>query len=143
MVQPVRLAGSAHAGEPCVSPPIVTGRRGAARLRLAIPVRLVAIHTSRNCVLLDLSRSGARIGLERPLAPGDCAYLQIAGIEVFAEVVRRAQGAAGGINGLAFDEPLDDAAVLAVRRHAETFEQRTRESLRDLVRRWVNGEDPA
>lgn len=122
--------------------PVPTGRRGAARLRLAIPVRLVATYATETCVLLDLSRSGARIGLERPMARGDCAYLQLAGIEAFAEVVRRHCGESGGVNGLAFDEPLPDAAVLAVRRHAETFEQRQREAFRDQVRRWVSGESP-
>jgi len=109
---------------------------------LAIPVRLVATYATETCVLLDLSRSGARIGLKRPMAPGDCAYLQLAGIEAFAEVVRRHVGESGGVNGLAFDEPLPDAAVLAVRRHAETFEQREREAFRDQVRRWVSGESP-
>jgi hypothetical protein len=38
---------------------------------------------------------------------------------------------------------LSDAVVLAVRRHAETFEQRKRAAFRDHVPRWVNGEGPA
>jgi hypothetical protein len=118
-----------------------TGRRGAARLRLAIPVRLIATHATATCVLLDLSITGARIGLASPLPAGEWAYLQIDRIEVFAEVVRRMSGAAGGINGLKFDEPLSQADVLAVRRHADGFEQRQREALRDQVRRWVSGED--
>ncbi|SHN64678.1 PilZ domain-containing protein [Erythrobacter sanguineus] len=135
MLQPVR---------PHESPfPRPAGRRSAPRLRLAIPVRLVATYATETCVLLDLSRSGARIGLARPLPCGDCAYLQIAGIEAFAEVVRRDPGVAGGVNGLVFDQSLPDAAVLAVRRHAETFEQREREAFRDQVRRWVKGESPA
>lgn len=138
MVQPLALNTPASVPDPAASPQ--TGRRGAARLRLAIPVRIVSTRATQSCILLDLSRSGARIGLADPLAPGMCLYLQIARLEVFAEVVRRDPGAGGGINGLVFDEPLPDAAVLAVRQHAETFEQRQRDSLREQVRRWVSGE---
>jgi len=138
MVQPVALTNPAPVSDPAMSRP--TGRRGAARLRLAIPVRIVSTHATQTCILLDLSRTGARIGLAEPLAPGMCLYLKIAQFEVFAEVIRRDLGEGGGINGLAFDEPLPDATVLAVRQHAEGFEQRQCESFRDQVRRWVSGE---
>lgn len=140
MVQPAVLPDAAIAKEPA-KPPAV-GRRGAARLRLAIPVRLISTHATESCVLLDLSRSGARIGLAHPLPEGACLYLRVARFELFAEVVRRQIGEGGGLNGLVFDEPLDEATVLAVRRHAETFEQRQRDVLRDQVRRWVRGEGP-
>lgn len=132
MSQSAPLSGS--------KPPRPIGRRGAARLRLAIPVRLITTHSNLTCVLLDLSLTGARLGLSAPLQPGDCAYLQIDQIEVFAEVVRRSSGVGGGVNGVVFDEPLSQAEVLAVRHHAETFEQREREALRDQVRRWVSGD---
>jgi hypothetical protein len=121
--------------------PSKVGRRSASRLRLAIPVRMVSTLATQNCILLDLSRTGARIGLPEPLAPGACLYLTVGHLELFGEVVRRDPGAGGGINGLHFDEPLRDAEVLAVRRHAETFEQRERDTLRDQVRRWVSGEN--
>ncbi|MFN4021147.1 MAG: PilZ domain-containing protein [Erythrobacter sp.] len=138
MVQPLALTAPATASEPVIPRPI--GRRGAARLRLAIPVRIVSIHGTQTGILLDLSRTGARIGLAEPLTPGMCLYLKIARFELFAEVVRRDLGADGGINGLVFDEPLPDTTVLAVREHAEGFAQRQREALRDQVRRWVSGE---
>lgn len=142
MVQRVRHDGPAQAGKPPATPPLVTGRRAAARLRLAIPARLVTIHITRSCVLLDLSRSGARIGLAEPLAPDECAYLQVAGLELFGEVVWRGRGANGGLNGLSFDQPLGDAAVLAVRAHAETHAVQERTALLDQVRRWVSGDSP-
>lgn len=138
MVQPVALPHREPEPEPVIPRP--TGRRGAARLRLAIPVRMVSTHATQSCILLDLSRTGARIGLAEPLAPGMCLYLKIARFEVFAEVIRRDLGEGGGINVLAFDEPLPEDAVLAVRQHAETFEKRQRDSLREQVRRWVSGE---
>lgn len=139
MVQPVTLRSPAQAGEP--EQPRAVGRRGAARLRLAIPVKLVSTRATETAVLLDLSRSGARVGLEQPLAPGACLYLKVAELELFAEVVRRDLGEGGGINGLAFDEPLADEVVLMVRQFAETLEQRERNTLRDKVRRWVSGQD--
>lgn len=138
MALPSALTAPATASEPVT--PLTIGRRGAARLRLAIPVRIVSTHGTQPCILLDLSRTGARIGLAQPLAPGMCLYLKIARFELFAEVVRRDVGAGGGINGLVFDEPLPAATVLAVREHAEGFAQRQREALRDQVRRWVSGE---
>lgn len=138
MVQPVALPHRVPEPEPLIPHP--AGRRGAARLRLAIPVRMVSTHATQSCILLDLSRTGARIGLAEPLAPRMCLYLGIARFEVFAEVIWRDLREGGGINGLVFDEPLPDAAVLAVRQHAETLEQRQRDSLRDQVRRWVSGE---
>ena len=121
--------------------PRPVGRRGAARLRLAIPAKLVSTRATEPAVLLDLSRSGARVGLEHPLAPGACLYLKVAQLELFAEVVRRDLGEGGGLNGLVFDEPLADDVVLMVRQFAETLEQRERDALRDKVRRWVSGQD--
>lgn len=138
MVQPFAFTEPALAGEP--AQPLATGRRGAARLRLAVPALVVSTRANESCVLLDLSRTGARIGLACPLDAEELLYLKVARLEVFAEVVRRHCGQAGGVNGLAFDEPLSDAEVLAVRHHAETFAQRERDSLRDQVRRWVSGE---
>ncbi|PKP96705.1 MAG: hypothetical protein CVT76_06180 [Alphaproteobacteria bacterium HGW-Alphaproteobacteria-15] len=120
--------------------PDTFGRRAAARLRLAIPARIMTVYETHNCILLDLSQTGARIGLARPLAVGDGGYLMVAQFEVFGEVVRRKLGAGGGVNGIAFDDPVSHATVLAVRHHAETFERAQREALRDQVRCWVTGE---
>lgn len=115
------------------------GRRAAARLRLSIPARMLTVYETQHCILLDLSQTGARIPLAIPLVVGDGGYLNVGRLEVFGEAVRCKRGTGGGINGIAFEAPLSHAAVLAVRHHAETFQQRERDSLRDQVRRWVNG----
>ena len=44
------------------------GRRAAARLRLAIPARFASIYSTQNCILLDISRTGAGLALASPLA---------------------------------------------------------------------------
>ena len=115
------------------------GRRAAARLRLSIPARIVTVYETQSCILLDLSQTGARIGIAKPMALGDGGFLMVGTTEVFGEAVRQALGHGGGVNGLAFDEPLLHDDVLAVRHHAETFRQIERETLREQVRRWVTG----
>lgn len=116
------------------------GRRAAARLRLSIPARLITVYATQNCILLDLSQTGARIGLAEPMAVGAGGFVMVGALEVFGEAVRRMLGHGGGVNGIVFDQPLSHADVLAVRRHAETFQRLQREGLRDQVRRWVAGE---
>jgi hypothetical protein len=116
------------------------GRRSAARLRLSIPARFISLDGYSECILIDLSETGAQIVLAEPLRRGALGYLQVARLEAFAEAVRRVQGLRGGVNGLVFDDRLDPEAVLAVRRHAESFLQREQAALRDQVRRWVTGE---
>lgn len=120
--------------------PAAIGRRSAARLRLAIPARFVSIHATQACILLDLSQSGARIGLASPIAEGQSGYLEVARFAMFGAVVRTDHGNGGGINAIAFDDPISGAQVLDIRRFAEEFESREREALREQVRRWVTGE---
>ncbi|KPF63235.1 PilZ domain-containing protein [Porphyrobacter sp. AAP60] len=115
------------------------GRRAAARLRLSIPARIVTVYETQTCILLDLSQTGARIGIADPMALGDGGFLMVGPIEAFGEAVRLTLGHGGGVNGIAFEEPLSHDEVLAVRHHAETFRQIERETLRDQVRRWVTG----
>ena len=111
------------------------GRRAAPRLRLSIPARLITVAETRRCILLDLSRSGAQIGLELPLQIGDVGFLQFAEMEVFAAVIRTGPG----LNGVEFDIPLEDSEVLAVRHFAEAFEADERRALRSEARNWVLG----
>lgn len=112
------------------------GRRGAPRLRLSIPARLMTISETRRCVLLDVSQSGAQIGLEKPMAEGEAGFLTFAGFEVFGYVAR----AGTGFNGLEFDVELENRDVVAIRRYAESYEADKRSALREEARAWVMGE---
>lgn len=120
--------------------PATTGRRAAPRLRLAIPARFVSIYATQPCVLVDLSRTGARIALGAPVAEGQPGYLAIDRMEIFGTIVRAQRGAEMAVNALAFDDPITQAAVLRVRAYAEGLEARTQMALREQVRRWVTGE---
>jgi hypothetical protein len=120
--------------------PATTGRRAAPRLRLAIPARFVSIYSTQRCVLIDLSRTGARMALAAPVAPGQPGYLEIDRMEIFGSIVRAQRGGEMAVNALAFDDPIAQEAVLRIRAYAEGLEARTQMALREQVRRWVTGE---
>ena len=120
--------------------PATTGRRAAPRLRLAIPARFVSIYSTQRCVLIDLSRTGARMAVAAPVAPGQPGYLEVERMEIFGTIVRVQPGGEIAINALAFDAPIAQSAVLKIRAYAEGLEARTQLALRDSVRRWVTGE---
>lgn len=117
----------------------IVGRRNAPRLRLSIPARLITLEGTSRCILLDLSRTGAQIGLQHPLRVGDGAVLQVAGIDSFGIVTRADRGQFGGCNGFEFEDALIDDDVLAMRHYAASFEQEEQVSLRREVEAWVKG----
>ncbi len=123
-------------------PPFVdiTGRRNAPRLRLSVPAKLVSVCETQDCLLIDVSQTGARIGLARPLAVNANGYLRAGPVEVFVTAVRtRSEEDGSRINGLEFDMRLSKPQVLALRAYAENYEiAEQRESLQQ-ARSWVMG----
>lgn len=65
------------------------GRRDSPRLHLTVPAKLVSVCETQNCVLVDVSQTGARIRVARPLAAGASGYLRVGPIEVFATALRK------------------------------------------------------
>ena len=104
-------------------------------MRLYIPAKIVTVLETRSCIVLDLSRNGARIALERPLDVGEAGYLKLLDEEMFICTVRA--DLAG--NGLEFDDPLSDARVLEVRTYSETMDLIQRRKHLHEVREWVTG----
>ena len=119
---------------------VTVGRRASARLRLAIPARLVSLYGTQPCIMLDISRTGARMALGAPLAVGQSGFIALARFELFGLIVRTERGSGGGGNAMAFDDPLSKAQILEIRQFAERFEAREQEDLREQVRKWVTGE---
>lgn len=117
------------------------GRRAAPRLRLAIPATFVSIYGHHACILMDLSRTGARIALRKAVAAGQSGLIEIGPLEIFGTIVRAERAEEMAINAMVFDDPISREAVLAVRSFAETMAERERRDLRDQVRRWVAGEN--
>lgn len=131
-----RSAASQAPTKALPQPPLdKVGRRSAPRLRLSIPAKLVTVTRTLPCVLLDVSRSGAQVSLPDPLPPEASCILQFATCEVFACVSRRGTG----LNGLCFEDPLDDEEVLATRRFAESYQADERAALLASARAWVTG----
>ncbi|MDJ0978643.1 MAG: hypothetical protein QNI87_08905 [Erythrobacter sp.] len=112
------------------------GRRGAARLRLSVPAGFTAVDRAHSCILLNLSRTGAKIAILDPLREGDGGILRCGSLSVFAIVARREFS----LNALRFEEPIGDEDVLAMRRYYETFELRERRKLIETARRWASGD---
>jgi hypothetical protein len=116
------------------------GRRGSPRLHVVVPARLTSVYETQDCVLLDISQTGARIGLERPLTVNTSGYLRVGPIEVFATAVRvRMHEDRHGINGVEFDVRLNKSQVLAVRAYAENYELAERRAFLIQARDWVTG----
>ena len=113
-----------------------TGRRAAPRLRLSLPARLISVQGNQECILMNLSRSGAQVAVMDPLRSGEAAVLRCGSLEVFGDVIR----ADFGLNAMRFERELRDEDVLAVRHHYETYEDGQRRSLIETARKWVTGD---
>lgn len=116
------------------------GRRRSPRLHLSVPAKLISVYETQNCTLLDISQTGARLALERPLGVETSGYLRVGPIEVFATAVRMRMSDEGvGINGVEFDVRLSKPQVLAVRAYAENYEMAERRAFLMHARDWVMG----
>ncbi|MEO0463579.1 MAG: PilZ domain-containing protein [Pseudomonadota bacterium] len=137
------LHSSEPASEPVVDLPIVldpipnTGRRTAPRLRLSLRARLVAVEGVQECLLINISRSGAQVVLLEPLKIGEAAQLICGDIDDFVLVTRQDFR----LNGVQFEEELPNDKILQLRTHYETFDRRERRDLINAARKWVSGED--
>ncbi|MEO1730736.1 MAG: PilZ domain-containing protein [Pseudomonadota bacterium] len=124
-------AGAGAEGEPQK-----VGRRNAARLRLSLPARFVSVERTHQCILLNLSRSGAKIAILESVQEGESGILHCGGLEVFAVIVR----SEFSLNGLQFEEEISDDQVLEMRHYHESFEERERRQLIETARNWVTGD---
>ena len=101
----------------------VPGRRQAARVRLALPAKVILITGHKPCLLDDLSQTGAKITVDQTPPPlGDDAVLMVNGVEAFGTVVWRR----GNSFGLCFETamPIDDVVRLrGCHDHFKTLEE--------------------
>lgn len=111
------------------------GRRSAARLRLSVPAKLQTTLETIDCVLLNISQTGAKVALEHPLAVDEYAILKCARLEEYVEVLRCDVER----NGLRFDVPLSKEQILAMKNHSEDVRVDERRALRREVKNWVGG----
>lgn len=114
----------------------MTGRRSAARLRLSLPARIVAVERTHQCILMNLSQTGAQIAILDSLREGEGGVLRCGKVDAFAIVTR----SEFGLNGLTFENEISHELVLHIRRYHENFEERERRALAETARKWVSGE---
>ncbi|MEE4452463.1 PilZ domain-containing protein [Novosphingobium resinovorum] len=130
------MARESHRNEADYGATSTRGRRGSSRLRVRLAARLVTRTETWNVVLCDLSRHGARVVTGRALAPGLEVILEWGGFDAFGEVV----WCDGDRCGLAFVEPIEEAALIATRGLDDSARlPRDSDLVRDLARRWVEG----
>lgn len=112
------------------------GRRADARVRLHLPARLVLLSGTQQCILEDLSVTGAAIIPQNGLPEeGLSAILMCEHIEAFGLI----RWARHGRCGLMFDEKLPLAQVVSLRHIADSFETNERERNMERARAWVQG----
>jgi hypothetical protein len=79
------------------------GHRSFNRLRLGVAAALKLTHENRACLIDDISSTGARLRIDRPLAPGQSLVLSFHELTLFSTVM----WVRGGECGLRFDQPLE------------------------------------
>jgi hypothetical protein len=121
---------------PIDQPTQAAGRRKAARLRLALPARIILISGHHRCQLIDLSQSGACIALDQPaLPPGADVVLMAEGVETFGTVVWRR----GSQFGVKFDEALPRDDVVRLRGRHDHFQEIEMQQQRRRAHEFVAG----
>jgi hypothetical protein len=79
------------------------GGRHFNRLQLGVSAQLVLTHETRDCLIDDISCTGARLRVMQPLAEHQSLLLAFHELKLFATVV----WLRGGECGLRFDQPID------------------------------------
>lgn len=98
------------------------GNRHFNRLRLGVPASLVLTHETRSCLIDDISCTGARLRIKRPLAERQAAELVFHELRLFSTVM----WARGDECGLRFDralDPEDMQGMLWITENRELYER--------------------
>lgn len=132
-IRPIMTAPFSPIGQPTPRP---AGRRSAARVRLNIPAKVLLLSGQENCLLDNLSETGARVAVNCvPPRPGSGAVLMMQNFEAFGIVVWSAKERFG----IAFETPLSLDVVVRIRDfadHYSAYEQKQRER---MARSFVQG----
>ena len=117
--------------------PQITGRRVAARARVALPARLESLSGTVNAVLRNISETGAMLEVAALPARGADAVLCCGELDCFGTIV----WARSRWCGFVFDEPIAQATVLRLREASDSGQAGadSRNALNDAARRWAEG----
>ncbi|WP_374279746.1 PilZ domain-containing protein [Novosphingobium sp.] len=98
------------------------GNRHFNRLRLGAPASLALTHQQRTCLIDDISRTGARLRVQQPVAERQSAILLFHELQLFSQVV----WSRGLECGLHFDQPLDPEdmqGMLWIKENREVYDR--------------------
>lgn len=118
-----------------ILPPIDAGKRYFSRARLNLPARLVTFKGTSACTLIDLSRSGAKLGASDCPRAGSMVVVEGLPLELFGTV----RWAVGGLFGFEFEAPLALERVVSLRHYADGEVRRQKQALLGHARSWVTG----
>jgi len=112
------------------------GRRARSRLRVRLPVKVTTLTATQTGVLADLSLTGARLLLDRPVGPGAEVLLQWAGYEAFGMVSWEHDG----MCGVHFAEAITPKVLVATRDIDDAGQlPQDRDIARAVAGEWVMG----
>jgi hypothetical protein len=112
------------------------GRRQAARVRLALPGKVILITGHHACLLEDLSQTGARVTVSgTPPRVGDDVVLMVNGVEAFGTVVWQS----GAGVGLCFEQPMAIDDVVRLRNIHDHYQLLEQQAERRRAREFVQG----
>lgn len=113
----------------------VTGRRGAARARVALPATIETVNGTTRALLRNLSESGAMLEVAQLPTLGADAVIRCRQLDCFGVVV----WARMRWCGVAFDEPIELSDVINIRQASEGATIAAQRDLQDAARRWAQG----
>jgi hypothetical protein len=90
------------------------GRRGSKRIRAPLPALLITMSDRHPAILYNISQTGARLRAKNAPPEKTELFLQVASIDVYAQVVWRR----GEECGLRFEDPIRPWDIEQLRAHA-------------------------
>ena len=111
------------------APEMQIGRRAQARARVHLPVTLLTPNQPIPAMLENISVGGARVRLNEMPRQGSTAFLLFAGLEIFCSVVWSRNSRCG----LAFEDTVDDATLIAIRRYSDQYVEEVRAQAMDCA----------
>ncbi len=115
--------------------PPVTGRRGAARARVALPATIETVNGTTRALLRNLSESGAMLEVAQLPTVGAEAVLRCGQLDCFGVIVwARLRWC-----GVVFDEAITLSDVISIRQASDGSACAVQKDLQDAARRWAEG----
>ncbi len=115
--------------------PPVTGRRGAARARVALPATIDTVNGTTRALLRNLSESGAMLEVAQLPTVGAEAVLRCGQLDCFGVIVwARLRWC-----GVVFDEVITLPDVISIRQASDGSAGAAQKDLQDAARRWAEG----